>query len=63
MTHTTISRPRMAAIYAPGTVLFVLARREQGRKLFSPSELVILAISVIGAVVGVAALATGAITV
>ena len=29
-------------IYAPATVLFVMARREQGRKLFSPAELVIL---------------------
>jgi arginine:ornithine antiporter/lysine permease len=50
-------------IYAPGTVLFVMARREQGRKLFNPQELVILAVSVIGAIVGVVALATGAITI
>jgi arginine:ornithine antiporter/lysine permease len=50
-------------IYAPGTVLFVMARREQGRKLFNPQELVILAVSVIGAVVGVVALATGAVTI
>jgi arginine:ornithine antiporter/lysine permease len=50
-------------IYAPGTVLFVMARREQGRKLFSPSELVILAVSVTGAVVGIVALAAGWITI
>jgi arginine:ornithine antiporter/lysine permease len=50
-------------IYAPATVLFVMARREQGRKLFSPRELVILAVSVVGAVVGIVALATGWITV
>lgn len=50
-------------IYAPGTVLFVMARREQGRALFSPSETIILAVSVIGAVVGVVALAAGWITV
>jgi arginine:ornithine antiporter/lysine permease len=50
-------------IYAPGTVLFVMARREQGRKPFSPSEAVILAVSIVGAIVGVVALATGAITV
>jgi arginine:ornithine antiporter / lysine permease len=49
-------------IYAPASILFVMARREQGRRLFSPVELVILAISVIGALVGVGALATGAIT-
>ncbi|RSM50899.1 amino acid permease [Amycolatopsis balhimycina DSM 5908] len=50
-------------IYAPATILFVMARREQGRRLFSPAEIVILAISVVGAVVGVAALATGALTI
>ena len=50
-------------IYAPGSVLFVMARREQGRRPFSPGELVILAVSVIGAVVGVIALVVGWITV
>jgi arginine:ornithine antiporter / lysine permease len=48
-------------LLAPGTILFVMARREQGRRLFSPGELVILAISIVGAVAGVVALATGAI--
>ncbi|MFE7029780.1 basic amino acid/polyamine antiporter [Streptomyces sp. NPDC057621] len=46
-------------VYAPATILFVMARREQGRRLFSPRELVILAVSVAGAVVGVVALARG----
>jgi arginine:ornithine antiporter/lysine permease len=46
-------------IYAPATVLFVMARREQGRRLFSPAELVILAVSVAGAVLGVIALVAG----
>jgi len=50
-------------IYAPGTILFVMTRREQGRKLFSPIELVILAVSIVGAVVGVIALAAGWITI
>lgn len=50
-------------IYAPATILFVMARREQGRRLFSPIELVILAISVIGAVAGIFALSTGAVTI
>ncbi|MER5440619.1 basic amino acid/polyamine antiporter [Streptomyces sp. NPDC002790] len=45
--------------YAPATILFVMARREQRRRLFSPRELVILAVSVIGAVVGIVALAAG----
>jgi arginine:ornithine antiporter/lysine permease len=46
-------------LLAPGTILFVMARREQGRRLFSPGELLILAISVIGAIVGIVALASG----
>ncbi|MCQ4205767.1 basic amino acid/polyamine antiporter [Streptomyces longispororuber] len=46
-------------IYAPATVLFVMARREQGRRLFSSGELVICAVSVAGAVMGVIALAAG----
>jgi arginine:ornithine antiporter/lysine permease len=50
-------------IYAPGTVLFVMARREQGRGLFSSRELVILVVSVVGAIVGLVALVAGWITV
>ncbi|WP_419996901.1 basic amino acid/polyamine antiporter [Streptomyces boninensis] len=46
-------------VYAPATVLFVMARREQGRRLFSPRELVILAVSVAGGVLGVIALVAG----
>jgi arginine:ornithine antiporter/lysine permease len=49
-------------VYAPATILFVMARREQGRRLFSPVELVILAITIVGAGVGAVALVTGAIT-
>jgi len=49
-------------IYAPATILFVMVRREQGRKLFSGRELVILAVSVIGAVLGIVALSVGWIT-
>ena len=49
-------------IYAPATVLFVMARREQGRRLFSPGELIILAVSIVGALVGLVALAAGWIT-
>jgi arginine:ornithine antiporter/lysine permease len=46
-------------VYAPATILFVMARREQGRRLFSPREVVILVVSLAGAVVGVVALAAG----
>ncbi|MER5945737.1 basic amino acid/polyamine antiporter [Streptomyces sp. NPDC001904] len=45
--------------YAPATILFVMARREQGRRVFSARELIILAVSVAGAVLGVVALAAG----
>jgi arginine:ornithine antiporter/lysine permease len=50
-------------IYAPGTILFVMARREQGRQVFSPRELAILVVSVIGAVAAVVALVAGWITI
>ncbi|MDF9810806.1 basic amino acid/polyamine antiporter [Streptomyces sp. SPB162] len=46
-------------IYAPATFLFIKARREQHRRLFSPGEAVICAVSVVGAAVGVIALALG----
>ncbi|MGN9789600.1 basic amino acid/polyamine antiporter [Streptomyces sp. OZ13] len=49
-------------VYAPATFLFAKARREQGKKLFSPAESVICAVSVAGAVLGVVALAAGWIT-
>jgi arginine:ornithine antiporter/lysine permease len=50
-------------IYAPATLLFVKARREQNRQLFTGPEFVILAVSVIGAVAGVTALAAGWISI
>jgi arginine:ornithine antiporter/lysine permease len=50
-------------IYAPATILFAMARREQGRRLFSPGEAVLLAVAVAGAVLGVTALAAGWITI
>ncbi|MFF3124433.1 basic amino acid/polyamine antiporter [Streptomyces sp. NPDC057908] len=46
-------------LYAPATLLFIKARREQKRRLFSPAEAVICAVSVAGAIVGVTALAAG----
>ena len=50
-------------IYAPATVLFVMSRREQGRRLFSPAELVLLVVSIAGAIVGVVALVAGWISI
>jgi arginine:ornithine antiporter/lysine permease len=49
--------------YAPATILFIMSRREQGRRLFTPAELALAVIVVIGAIAGIAALATGAITI
>lgn len=46
-------------VYAPATILFVMARREQGRRLFSPAEVGLLVVSIAGGVVGVVALALG----
>ena len=48
-------------VYAPATVLFVMARREQGRRVFDARERVVFAASAVGGTVGVVALATGAI--
>lgn len=50
-------------IYAPGTVLYVLARRENGLRVFRPFELALFLLIGVGAVIGVVGLATGAITI
>jgi arginine:ornithine antiporter/lysine permease len=50
-------------IYAAASVLFVMARREQGRQLFSLVELLILGIPIAGAVIGLVALFAGWITI
>jgi arginine:ornithine antiporter/lysine permease len=50
-------------IYAPATVLFVMARREQGRAPFSAGELVILAVSIAGGLTGIVALVAGWISI
>ncbi len=46
-------------VYAPASVLFILTRREQGRRWFSPRERVVLAVSLLGAAAGLVALFTG----
>lgn len=50
-------------IYAPGTILYVMARRENRRKLFTPRELVLCVVLVTGGLVGVIALAAGIISI
>ncbi|HEX6953670.1 MAG TPA: arginine-ornithine antiporter, partial [Agromyces sp.] len=46
-------------VQAPATILFLVARREQGRRMLRPGEAVILALAVVAAVVGVLGLVTG----
>ena len=50
-------------IYAPGTILFVMARREQGKKTFTAPELILFVVAILGAIAGVIGLATGMITI
>ncbi|ROO86525.1 arginine:ornithine antiporter (APA family) [Actinocorallia herbida] len=50
-------------IYAPGTILFALTRREQGRRVFSAPEAALFLLILAGAAVGVVLLATRALTI
>jgi arginine:ornithine antiporter / lysine permease len=50
-------------IYAPGTILYYITRKEQGKQLFTPAEWVLFAVAVIGCVVGIHGLATGYISI
>jgi arginine:ornithine antiporter / lysine permease len=50
-----------AVLYAPGTALYVWARREQKKAVFKPVDWAIFIIAVIGALVGIYALAAGVI--
>jgi arginine:ornithine antiporter/lysine permease len=50
-------------IYAPGTILFFMARREQGKRVFTPPEMILFVVSIIGAIVGIVGLAQGWISI
>ncbi|HEY0503421.1 MAG TPA: basic amino acid/polyamine antiporter [Lysobacter sp.] len=53
-----------AVLYAPGTILYIWARREQGLPVFArASDWVIFGAAVLGAVVGIYWLATGYMTI
>lgn len=52
-----------AVIYGPGTILFFMARLEQGRSVFTSAEKVMFAIAALGAATAIYAIATGLITV
>jgi arginine:ornithine antiporter/lysine permease len=50
-----------AILYAPGTLLYIWARREQNTTVFKPGDWAIFTIAIIGALVGVYGLASGVI--
>jgi arginine:ornithine antiporter / lysine permease len=52
-----------ALLYAPGTVLFILARRERGLPVFVRAEWIIFAVAVCGAIAALFGLITGAIVI
>lgn len=50
-------------IYAPGTALYYITRREQGKQLFTPAEWGVFAVSVAGAIYAIYGLVTGNISI
>jgi arginine:ornithine antiporter/lysine permease len=52
-----------ALLYAPGSVLYVWARREQQRRVFAPLDWGVLAVTVAGAIAAIYALMSGAMTI
>ena len=50
-----------AVLYAPGTILYIWARREQNAAVFKPVDWAIFAIAVVGALGGIYGLASGLI--
>ncbi len=52
----------VTVLLAPGTILYFWARREQSARLFTPVELMVFAVLLVGAAIGVYGLATGLIT-
>jgi arginine:ornithine antiporter/lysine permease len=49
-------------IYAPATILYVIARKERALRVFTSSERVLCALSIVGAVAAIVGLSTGFIT-
>jgi arginine:ornithine antiporter/lysine permease len=52
-----------ALLYAPGTILFIIAKREQGKTVFTPVEWLIFGVVIVAAITGLYSLATGAISI
>ena len=52
-----------AAIYGPGTILFVMARKERGHRVFTPAEMGVFIVAALGAVAAIYGIAAGLIAV
>jgi arginine:ornithine antiporter/lysine permease len=52
-----------ALLYAPGTLLYLWARREQGRRVFGRLDWIVLAVAVLGAAFAIFGLVSGTITI
>lgn len=52
-----------AVIYGPGTLLYIMAKREQQEKLFTPAEMGLFVIVMAAAVVAIYSIAAGIITI
>ncbi len=52
-----------AAVYGPGTILFVIARREQGKRIFTPGEWLIFLMSAMSAILAVYGMVSGFFTI
>jgi arginine:ornithine antiporter/lysine permease len=52
-----------ALLYAPGTILFIIAKCEQSKMVFTRLEWLIFGIIVVAAIVGLYSLATGMISI
>ena len=52
-----------AILYAPGTLLYIWARREQNLKVFKPLDIIIFVFVIIGALVGISQLVSGKIAI
>ena len=50
-------------VYAPGTILYYMTRREQKKQLFTPAETVLFVVAVVGAIAAVVGLVQGYITI
>lgn len=52
-----------AIIYGPGTLLYIMAKREQHAKVFTPAEMGLFVIVMVAAVAAIYSIATGVITI